>query len=66
MVWFLRDLWAGAGWGVLDERGDPKAAFHALRRALQPQGVWLTDEGGNGYCLHAINEGPQAAEGELE
>jgi beta-mannosidase len=66
MVWFLRDLWAGAGWGVLDERGDPKAAFHALRRALQPQAVWLTDEGGNGYCLHAINEGPQAAEGELE
>ena len=23
LVWFLRDLWAGAGWGLLDDQGRP-------------------------------------------
>jgi beta-mannosidase len=52
----LRDLWAGAGWGVLDDQGVPKSAWHGLRRALQPLAVFLTDEGGNGVAVHAVNE----------
>ncbi|RYY49103.1 MAG: glycoside hydrolase family 2 protein, partial [Comamonadaceae bacterium] len=56
MVLCLRDLWAGAGWGVLDEAGAPKACWHFLRRVLQPVTVLLTDEGGNGLFIHAINE----------
>ncbi|RYY78748.1 MAG: glycoside hydrolase family 2 protein, partial [Comamonadaceae bacterium] len=31
LVLMLRDLWAGAGWGVLDDEGGPKACWHALR-----------------------------------
>ena len=56
LVWFLRDLWAGAGWGLLDERGAPKAAFHGLRRASAPIHLFLTDEGTNGLALHVVND----------
>lgn len=52
----LRDLWAGAGWGVLDDAGQPKSGFHALRRVLQPVTVVVTDEAGDGLVAHAINE----------
>jgi beta-mannosidase len=60
LVWFLRDMWAGAGWGLLDERGAPKAAFHGLRRASSPIHLFLTDEGTNGPALHVVND-PGAA-----
>lgn len=56
LVWFLRDLWAGAGWGLVDDTGLPKACFYALRRALQPVAVTITDEGNNGLYAHVINE----------
>lgn len=59
LIWFLRDLWAGAGWGVLDDSGEPKACFHALRRVLQSRAVVLTDEGSNGLVAHLINERPE-------
>jgi beta-mannosidase len=66
MVLFLRDLWAGAGWGVVDDAGAPKACWHYLRRALQPVTVLLTDEGGNGLFVHVINERDHEARFELE
>jgi beta-mannosidase len=59
LVWFLRDLWAGAGWGLLDETGAPKACFHALRRVLQARAVVLTDEGNSGLVAHLVNERPE-------
>lgn len=65
LVWFLRDLWAGAGWGYLDDQGQPKAAFQALARACQPLHLGVTDEGLNGLRLHLANESGQAREGEL-
>ncbi|MFO1337135.1 MAG: hypothetical protein U1F53_02690 [Burkholderiaceae bacterium] len=65
LVWFLRDLWAGAGWGYLDDRGEPKAVFHALARACQPLHLGVTDEGLNGLVVHAVNEGGEAVQGEL-
>jgi beta-mannosidase len=65
LVWFLRDLWPGAGWGVLDADGHPKAAYHYLRRALQPVAVLLTDEGLNGLDAHIVNDGPSDLDAEL-
>jgi beta-mannosidase len=56
LVLMLRDLWAGAGWGVVDDAGVPKACWHALRRTLQPVAVLLTDEGMNGVHAHLLNE----------
>jgi beta-mannosidase len=59
LVWFLRDLWAGAGWGVLDDAGLPKPCWHALSRVLQPVALLLTDEGNNGLVAHVVNERPR-------
>ncbi|HEY0817437.1 MAG TPA: glycoside hydrolase family 2 protein [Rhizobacter sp.] len=66
LVWFLRDLWAGAGWGLLDETGAPKTCFHALSRALQPVSVSITDEGCNGLRAHVVNEPARPLQATLE
>jgi len=66
LVWFLRDLWAGAGWGIIDSRGEPKAPYHALRQLLQPQWIGITDEGLNGLAIHVGNEFARALDGELD
>ena len=55
----------GAGWGVLDHRGQPKAAYHHLRRALAPLAVWTTDEGLGGIDVHVANDRPEPARGRL-
>jgi beta-mannosidase len=60
LVLWLRDLQAGAGWGVLDYRGRPKVAYHHLRRALAPLAVWSTDEGLSGIAVHVANDRPSA------
>ena len=66
LVWFLRDLLPGAGWGIVDSTGAPKAAFWYLKRAWSKRGVYLTDEGLDGFAIHAINEEPRALEAILE
>jgi beta-mannosidase len=60
LVLWLRDLGPGAGWGVVDHRGTPKAAYSHLRRALAPVAIWTTDEGLNGVHVHAANDRPAA------
>ena len=66
MVWFLRDLWAGAGWGVIDDAGRPKACYFYLKRVLQPLTVVLSDEGVNGLFVHVLNERPEGSQVDLE
>jgi beta-mannosidase len=66
LIWFLRDLWAGAGWGIVDTEGRAKAPFFALSRVWQPITVALTDEGVNGIDAHLVNETVEALEGNLE
>jgi beta-mannosidase len=56
LVLWLSDLIPGAGWGVLDELGTPKVAFHHLRRAFAPVAVWMIDEGLGGVEAHVANE----------
>ncbi len=59
IVLWMRDLIAGAGWGLVDNRGMPKVAYHHLRRALAPVAVWTTDEGLDGIIAHAVNDRPE-------
>jgi len=58
VVLCLRDLRAGAGWGVIDSRGEPKVVYHHLRRVLAPRAVWSTDEGQSGIRAHVANDAP--------
>lgn len=56
LIWFLQDLWPGAGWGILDASGMPKPAFYAVKRAMQPVSLAITDEGTNGLHMHVAND----------
>jgi beta-mannosidase len=60
-----RDLWPGAGWGVIDSLERPKAPFYALRRAFAPRTVLITDEGLSGLWLHLFNDGPERLAGKI-
>lgn len=65
LVWFFQDLWLGAGWGVIDASGRPKAAYYALKRAMQPIAMAITDEGANGLHAHVANDTSVAIDGEV-
>jgi beta-mannosidase len=65
LVLWLRDVLPGAGWGLFDHRGEPKPAWHAVRRIWAPVAVWTTDEGLNGIRVHAANDGPNPVDAVL-
>jgi beta-mannosidase len=66
LVWFYKDLWPGAGWGIIDSTGLPKAAYYHLKRTWQSRQLVLTDEGLNGLHLHLTNETAEACAGAVE
>jgi beta-mannosidase len=59
LVLWLRDLAPGAGWGLLDSAGRPKAAYRHLRRALAPTAAWIVDEGLGGLDVHLAHDRPE-------
>jgi beta-mannosidase len=65
LVWFLNDLWPGAGWGVIDSTGLPKAAYYHLKRVLQPLALFVSDEDCNGLLIHVVNDAPVSHEAKL-
>lgn len=56
LVWFLKDFWAGAGWGIIDSNNMPKSCYYFLKRCWQPISVHITDESLNGIHIHCNNE----------
>ncbi|MEX2375255.1 MAG: glycoside hydrolase family 2 protein [Dehalococcoidia bacterium] len=65
LVWFLQDLVPGAGWGLLDHRGLPKATYYYLKRAWAPRQLSLLDRGLDGVSGWLTNELDEATEGIL-
>ena len=66
LVWFLRDLWPGAGWGIIDSTGRPKAAYWQLRRAWAPRTVRLVDAGLDGLNILLLNDSAEPIGGEVQ
>ncbi|MGD8570674.1 MAG: glycoside hydrolase family 2 protein [Gammaproteobacteria bacterium] len=66
LVWFYKDLWPGAGWGVVDSTGTAKACYYYLKRVWQNQAVFLTDEGLDGVHVHVVNETVETFNGCIE
>jgi len=61
----LADLREGAGWGLVDASGRPKAPWFVLRRGFAPLAVLVTDEGLNGLAVHVCNDRAEPFEGSL-
>lgn len=66
LVWLWQDLWPGAGWGLIDSHGLPKAAWYLLKRAWATRSVHLSDEGLDGHGVHVVNESEAPLEATLE
>lgn len=66
LVWFFKDLWPAAGWGIVDSDGIPKSTYFHLKRVWSNRQVLITDEGLNGLHLHAINESSESLSGSIE
>ena len=56
IILWSADLDPGAGWGILDSQGNPKAPYWFLKRVLAPCAIWTTDEGLNGVDIHVAND----------
>ncbi|TDK30427.1 glycoside hydrolase family 2 protein [Rhizobium deserti] len=56
LVFTYQDVMDGPGWGVVGTDGEPKPAWHALRRAFRPVHLVFSDEGNNGLDIHILNE----------
>ena len=65
LVYTMRDLRPGAGWGVVDALGRPKSSWFALRRVQQPRAILASDEGLNGLRLHVLNDCADALMGRV-
>jgi beta-mannosidase len=65
LVFAYQDFWPGAGFGVVDSLGRPKAAYYYLKRALGKLALFASDEGSNGVVLHAINDTAQPIAAQL-
>jgi beta-mannosidase len=66
LVWFLRDLRPGAGWGIIDSGNRPKAVYYHLRRAWSPVRLALLDRGLDGLRIELHNEGRAPIAGDLD
>ncbi len=66
LVLTLNDLEEGAGWGILDHHGRPKAPYYFLKRTWQPVSLWFRDRGTNGLWLGLHNDHPNPLTGRLK
>ena len=60
-----KDLSPGAGWGLLDVDGTPKATLRVLARVWAPVAVILSDDGLAGVRIDVHNDTPRSLSGQL-
>ncbi|OZF55183.1 beta-mannosidase [Rhodococcus sp. 14-2470-1b] len=65
LVLTLRDLVPGAGWGLRDSAGTPKAPWYSLARLSTPICVFIVDDGLDGLAIQAANDTGNSISGYL-
>lgn len=65
VVFTLRDVLPGAGWGLISNTGMPKSSYYFLKRILTPRAMWFVDGGVNGLRLHVANDTASVLSGRL-
>ena len=65
LIWFNRDFWPCAGFGIIDSFDMPKASYFILKRLWQPTQVILQNIGLDGCEINLITE-KESFEGNLE
>jgi len=66
LIWFNRDFWPSAGFGLIDSNNRPKAAYYQLKNIWSNQLVILSNEGLDGAYVSLINETPEQLKGEID
>ncbi len=56
LMWWLKDLQMGAGWGLIDAEGYPKALYYYLKRIWSSSCLWFVDNGLEGLALYCNTE----------
>ncbi len=56
LVWFYKDLWPGAGWGIIDSNNRPKPVYYYLRRAWAVRTILVNDKGLDGLEISVVND----------
>ncbi|MCW8999624.1 MAG: hypothetical protein OQK04_13030, partial [Kangiellaceae bacterium] len=56
LIWFNRDFWPCAGFGIIDSFDLPKASYFILKRIWQPTQVILQNLGLDGCAINLITE----------
>jgi beta-mannosidase len=62
LIWFNRDFWPCAGFGLFDSEGNPKAAYYLIRQSWKNRTVLFEPLGLDGLAIHIINELPDSFE----
>lgn len=65
LVLSWQDLRPGAGWGLIDSDGVPKAPWYALARILAPVAILVSDDNLDGIFISLINDTAEACPGTL-
>jgi beta-mannosidase len=65
LILCLQDWWPGAGWGLVDGLGRPKAPWYAVARVFAPRTIIATNDGLAGLHVHACNDRPTPFSGTL-
>ncbi|MGX5200657.1 glycoside hydrolase family 2 protein [Aliikangiella sp. IMCC44632] len=66
LIWFNKDFWPCAGFGIIDSQNIPKASYFQLQNVWASRAALITNEGLNGAFVTLINEHPKKLKGKLK
>ena len=65
LIWFNKDFWPCAGFGLIDSTDTPKPAYYIIARKWKSKSILINHEGLDGSFITVINESSNAINGKL-